>query len=152
VAKRLTGTYQPGRRSRDWIKVVLASRDEFVIGGWLPGEGNREGRIGSLLLGRHDGPGGDLVYVGNVGTGFTGAMLTHLAGVLGPLRRASSPFARGAPKRGSVFVEPVLVAEVEYRERTRDGILRHPSFKGLRPDKTPADATDRPWVHQGDEA
>ena len=74
-----------------------------------------------------------------MGTGFTEAMLSRLEELLAPLRRHTSPFAEGDVKKGAVYVEPALVAEVEYRERTRDGILRQPSFKGLRDDKDPRD-------------
>ena len=138
VAKRLTSTYQPGARTRDWLKIKLVEREEFVIGGWLPGEGGREGQIGSLAVGRYDDTGA-LRYCGGVGTGFTQSMLRDLEGLLQPIRRADSPFVGAQPKKGTVFVDPVHVADVEFRERTRDGILRQPSFKGLRPDKDPAD-------------
>jgi ATP-dependent DNA ligase len=74
-----------------------------------------------------------------VGTGFTQADLGRLEELLTPIRRADSPFTGPEPKRGTVFVDPVHVADVEFRERTREGILRQPSFKGLRPDKDPAD-------------
>jgi bifunctional non-homologous end joining protein LigD len=134
VAKRLDCRYEPGRRSGAWLKVKNTLRQELVIGGWLPGEGRRQKRIGALLVGYHDGP--ELVYAGRVGTGFTEAMLDHLATQLGPLRRDRSPFDRG-PRlpREAVFVEPKLVADVEFREWTGEGILRAPSFKGVRDDK-----------------
>jgi bifunctional non-homologous end joining protein LigD len=138
VAKRLESTYQPGARTRDWLKIKLVEREEFVIGGWLPGEGGREGQIGSLAVGRYDDEGA-LRYCGGVGTGFTQGDLRRLEDLLSPLRRTKSPFTGTQPKRGTVFVEPDHVADIEFRERTRDGILRQPSFKGLRPDKNPAD-------------
>ena len=138
VAKRLESTYQPGARTRDWLKIKLVEREEFVIGGWLPGEGGREGQLGSLAVGRYDDDGA-LRYCGGVGPGFTQADLRRLEEMLAPLRRDESPFTGAQPKRGTVFVEPVHVADVEFRERTREGILRQPSFKGLRPDKNPAD-------------
>ena len=140
IAKRLDSTYRPGTRSGAWVKVKLLLREEFVIGGWMPGEGARAGRLGALLVGRYRD--GRLHYTGSVGTGFTERMLEHLGGLLAPLRRETSPFAEGAVRPGAVFVEPELVAEVEYRERTREGILRQPSFKGLRDDKEPHDVTD----------
>jgi bifunctional non-homologous end joining protein LigD len=113
-------------------------RQEFVIGGWLPGEGRRKERIGALLVGvREDGA---LRYAGRVGTGFTEQELDRLARLLGPLERDTSPFAPGGtkPPRGAVWVAAELVAEVEFREWTQGGQLRAPSYKGLRDDKPPA--------------
>jgi bifunctional non-homologous end joining protein LigD len=142
LAKRLDSPYEPGRRSTAWLKIKNVSRQEVVIGGWVPGDGKRRDRIGALLIGvREDG---ELRHVGRVGTGFTEAELDRLAGLLGPLERDTSPFAPGGPKipRGAVFVEPELVAEVEFREWTEGGQLRAPSYKGLRDDK-PADLVVR---------
>ena len=139
ICKRVDSAYTPGARSRSWLKVKVVQSDEFLVGGWMPGEGRRADRIGSLLLGTPDGAGG-LDYVGNVGTGFTDAELARLEARLGPCRRDTSPFTGGGtPKRASVFVEPELVVEVEFTERTDEGILRHPSYKGIRLDKGPAD-------------
>ena len=137
VAKRLDSPYEPGRRSPCWIKVKNVCREDVVVGGWLPGEGRRRDRIGALLVGVEDD--GALRYAGRVGTGFTDAELKYLAGVL--RERDSSPFAPGTakPPRGAVFVEPERVAEVEFTEWTSDGMLRHPSYKGLR-EEAPASA------------
>jgi bifunctional non-homologous end joining protein LigD len=135
MAKRLDSTYEPGRRSRAWLKVKHHRRQEFVIGGWTWGEGRREGHLGALLLGHYDG--GELRYAGNVGTGFTDRMLRELEDLLRPLQRDSSPFADLPRLKNTNFVEPRLVGEVEFNEWTRDGTLRHPSFKGLREDKDP---------------
>jgi bifunctional non-homologous end joining protein LigD len=137
VAKRLDSPYEPGRRSRCWLKIKNVYRQEFVIGGWSEGEGVRSTHFGSLLVGYYDGD--DLRYAGNVGTGFTDRMLKEMMGRLGPLRTASNPFT-DLPKlrfKNVVFVEPRLVADVEYREWTADGRLRAPAFKGLRDDKDP---------------
>jgi bifunctional non-homologous end joining protein LigD len=135
ICKRLDSRYVPGARSRSWLKVKLQQSDEFVVGGWFPGEGRRANHIGSLLLGVPNEQGG-LDYVGNVGTGFTDAELARLERRLEPIRRPTTPFTGGGtPKRASVFVEPELVVEVEYTERTNEGILRHPSYKGTRIDK-----------------
>jgi bifunctional non-homologous end joining protein LigD len=139
VAKRMDTAYTPGLRSKQWIKIKNVARNEFVVGGWTPGEGRREGSIGSLALGRPVD--GGLVYVGNVGTGFTDKELRRLESVLTPLRTDENPFVQNVSyvKKGTVFVEPRLVTDVEYTERTNEGILRHPSYKGERIDKTPAD-------------
>jgi bifunctional non-homologous end joining protein LigD len=136
IAKRLGSTYEPGRRSGAWLKIKHTLRQELVIGGWLPGEGRRERRIGSLLMGYYDD--GAFRYAGRVGTGFTDQMLDDLAKRLSQYRRDSSPFT-DAPKlpREAVFVEPCLVAEIEFREWTSDGVMRAPSYKGLREDKSP---------------
>jgi bifunctional non-homologous end joining protein LigD len=139
VAKRLTSTYQPGARTRDWIKIKSFGRQEFVIGGWLPGKGRRQESIGALLLGVYE-PDGRLRYVGRVGTGFTEQELERLSKLLSPLRRETSPFDLGErPPREAVFVEPRVVAEVEFREWTRGGNLRQPSYKGTREDKDPSE-------------
>lgn len=143
VAKRRDSRYTPGRRSDSWLKVKNVRRTSAVVAGWKPGGGGRSGRIGSLLLGVPGEHGLD--YAGHVGTGFTGAVLADLAQRLGPLRRATSPFATEVPRehaRDAVWVEPVLVCEVDYATWTRDGRLRHPSYKGLR-DDVPADQVVR---------
>jgi len=136
VAKRLGCSYQPGRRGGGWLKIKNVQRQEVVIGGWLPGEGRRRDRIGALLIGYHED--GRLRYGGRVGTGYTEAELDRLAGILGPLERSASPFDGRQPPRGAVFVEPTLVAEIEYLEWTTAGMVRAPSYKGLREDKAAA--------------
>ena len=136
VAKKLDSRYEPGRRSRCWLKLKNHRRQEFVVGGWLAGEGSRADRFGSLMVGVYEG--GALHYAGNVGTGFTEQKLKELSTTLAGLRRDTSPFVDTPRLPGRmVFVEPELVAEVEYTEWTSDGRLRHPSFKGLREDKDP---------------
>jgi bifunctional non-homologous end joining protein LigD len=135
VAKQRSAPYVPGRRSDAWLKLKHVHRTSAVVAGWQPGEGGRSGRIGSLLLGQH-GPDG-LEFAGHVGTGFSTAVLAALGERLAPLRRATPPFAAPVPRehaRTAVRVEPRLVVEVEYTEWTRDGRLRHPSYKGLRDD------------------
>jgi bifunctional non-homologous end joining protein LigD len=139
VAKRIDSRYLPGRRTRAWLKVKNLMGQELVIGGWLPGQGRREGTLGALLVGyqaEEDG-GRQLKYAGRVGTGFSDAELDRLAGLLDPLRTETSPFAGRQPPREAVFVEPELVAEVAFREWTAARTLRAPVYKGLRPDKRP---------------
>lgn len=143
IAKRRDSPYEPGRRSGAWIKVKNVNRQEVVIAGWLPGEGRRASRIGALVVGVHDetDPPSPLRYAGRVGTGFTDRTLDELRERLEPLRTDHSPFGhhpQGLP-RNVQWVTPSLLAEVEYGEWTSDGLLRHPSFKGLRADKDPAD-------------
>lgn len=138
VAKRLDSGYQPGRRSPDWIKTPIRETQEVVIGGWAPGEGRRSGTIGALMLGVYED--GRLVFAGHVGTGFTQQALDALRQRLDPIARSSSPFDSDVPAedaRRARWVEPVLVGEVEHRQWTSDGRLRHPSWRGLRPDRTP---------------
>ncbi|ABK75957.1 ATP-dependent DNA ligase [Mycolicibacterium smegmatis] len=138
VAKKWDSTYQPGRRSSSWIKDKIWNTQEVVIGGWRQGEGGRSSGIGALVLGI-PGPEG-LQFVGRVGTGFTEKELSKLKDMLKPLHTDESPFNAPLPKvdaRGVTFVRPELVGEVRYSERTSDGRLRQPSWRGLRPDKTP---------------
>jgi len=110
-----------------------------VVGGWRPGNGRREGGIGSLLLGVNQG--GELRYVGRVGSGFNDAALDEIQARLTPLARPSSPLT-DVPRedtRDARWVEPVLVAEVKYGELTSAGRLRHPVWHGWRPDKNAAE-------------
>jgi bifunctional non-homologous end joining protein LigD len=138
IAKKWDSTYQPGRRTTSWIKDKHWKTQEVVIGGWRAGEGGRSGGIGSLLMGIPAD--GGLHFAGRVGTGFTECGLARLKKTLAPLQADESPF--NAPlsrqdRRGVTFVRPTLVAEVRYSEWTPDGRLRQPSWRGLRPDKTP---------------
>jgi bifunctional non-homologous end joining protein LigD len=140
VAKKRDATYQPGRRSQSWIKDKLWRTQEVVIGGWRAGEGGRTSGIGALLIGVPSGQG--LQFAGRVGTGFTDKDLAKLKKTLAPLHTEESPFAgrlTGPDAKGVTFVRPELVGEVRYSERTSDGRLRQPSWRGLRPDKTPAE-------------
>ncbi|MFI9590884.1 non-homologous end-joining DNA ligase [Nonomuraea sp. NPDC052265] len=154
VCKRLGSPYRPGRRSGEWTKVKNVSAAEVVIGGWHPGGGRRSGMIGSLLLGAYD-PRGRLLYVGHVGTGFTQQMLRDLQDLLAPLRRPDPPFDEPVPRehaRHAHWVEPRVVGEVQYAEVTGDGRLRHPSWRGLRPDREPGEASAAEFLAPGDAA
>ncbi|HXR30329.1 MAG TPA: non-homologous end-joining DNA ligase [Solirubrobacterales bacterium] len=143
VMKRLDSAYAPGKRNGSWLKLKNVGRQELVIGGWQPGEGRRRNRVGSLLLGYFDGD--ELRYAGKVGTGFSEADLTMLAQRLAPLERDTNPFAGRRGPRQARFVEPELVAEVEFHELTKEGMVRHGSFKGLREDKPAHEVTlERP--------
>lgn len=135
VAKKLDCPYQPGARASHWIKVKNVHTQDVVVGGWTPGEGGRSTSLGSLAVGVMDE--GALVYSGKVGTGFTEQSLALVKRELEPLRADTSPFSGRQPPKGTVFVEPRLVAHVEFREWTKSGTLRAPSFKGLRPDISP---------------
>jgi bifunctional non-homologous end joining protein LigD len=135
VAKKLDCPYQPGVRASHWIKVKNVHTQDVVIGGWTPGEGGRSTSLGSLAVGVMEEHG--LVYCGKVGTGFTEQSLALLKRELEPLRTDTSPFSGRQPPRGTIFVEPQLVAHVEFREWTKSGTLRAPSFKGLRTDVSP---------------
>jgi bifunctional non-homologous end joining protein LigD len=140
LAKRLDSPYRPGKRSREWLKVKNLFTQEVVIGGWTPGQGNRTDTIGALLLGL-PGPDG-LTYVGKVGTGFTRRMLDELLPRLRRLERKTSPFQPVPPRaevREAHWVNPQLVGEVAYGEWTGDNRLRHPAWRGLRPDKDVAE-------------
>ena len=130
VAKRLDSPYEPGRRSRSWLKIKNKQHENLVIGGWAEGSGNRTGRIGALLVGYHEG--NALRYAGNVGSGFTDKMLKELQARLAPLERDECPFVNRPRWPHLHFVEPVLVCEVEFTEWTEERTLRHPVFKGLR--------------------
>jgi bifunctional non-homologous end joining protein LigD len=141
VAKPLTSRYLPGRRG-PWVKVKNVRHQEVIVAGWTPGEGRRANMIGSLVLGVYDDHG--LRYVGNVGTGFTEASLRELAGQLEPLARPGNPFDTAVPApvaRLAHWTDPELVGEVAFAEWTGDGYLRHPSWRGLRPDKEPEQVT-----------
>ncbi|WP_037915729.1 non-homologous end-joining DNA ligase [Actinacidiphila yeochonensis] len=147
IAKRADSPYQQ-RRSGNWLKLKCAAGQEFVVGGFTDPAGARFG-FGALLLGTYEpaggaaapegGSGGRLLrYAGKVGTGFSEPVLRSLRAELDRLARARSPFADRVRERGAHWAEPELVAEVAFTEWTRDGMLRHPRYLGLRDDKPAA--------------
>jgi bifunctional non-homologous end joining protein LigD len=136
VSKRADAPYRGGR-SKGWLKAKCLQRQEFVIVGWLPSDKARRG-FRSLLLGVHRD--GKLTYAGKAGTGFDAATMEELRGKLDRLaRKTATVEAPRAAVRGAQWVTPKLVAEIAYTEVTPDGVLRHPSFLGLRGDKPAAD-------------
>ena len=145
VAKRRRSPYSPGLRSGDWVKVKNFHAQEVVIGGWTQGKGERTGSLGALLLGIPTSDG--LAYVGKVGTGFSASTRKELLQLLTPLARKTSPFSTPlghAETTLAHFVRPKLVGEVKYAEWTPDGILRQPSWRGLRLDKAAGDVVREP--------
>ncbi len=155
MVKLSRSPYRAGRRSPEWLKLKLTKQDEFVVCGWTDPGGTRA-HFGSLILGAYSASAGPsrakppdaqgsngLQYVGEVGTGFKGAELERLMGMLQRIASPTSPFdpvpkllsAKGKPH----WVKPVLVAQIRYTEITDDGRLRHPAYLGLRDDKTPAE-------------
>jgi bifunctional non-homologous end joining protein LigD len=138
MSKQLGSKYFEGKRTRYWLKIKAHNRQEFIVAGYTRGEGRRAESFGSLVLAVREG--GDLRYVGNVGTGFDAKEIERLLKLLRPLERKTPSF-RVVPKmprvrKGDiVWVEPKLVAEVEFSEWTHDGRVRQPSYKGLREDK-----------------
>ena len=148
MAKRLDSPYEPGKRSPNWRKVKIRPQQEFVIGGWLPGEGNRAGRLGAILVGYHEIEGdGALRFAGRVGTGFKDRELTRLERLFTDLATDASPFDPPLPRevaRHARYVRPEVVAEVAFGEWTSDGRLRHPSYLGQRDDKDPGDVIREP--------
>ena len=145
IAKRLDSLYEIGRRSTLWRKVKNRRAQELVIGGWLPGEGGRSGRLGALLVGYYEGD--RLRFAGRVGTGFTDRELARLGRLLGELATDESPFDEPPPRpvvRLARWVRPELVAQVQFGEWTSEGILRHPSYLGLRNDKAPGQVVREP--------
>ena len=134
IAKDETSIYEPGVRSRSWLKVKVRKESEFVIGGFTAPTGSRT-HLGALLVGLHDGPA--LRYAGKVGSGYTGDSLAELAQLLAPVRTETPPFADAPRMKDSTWVKPTLVAQIAFAEWTAADRLRQPVFLGLRRDKSP---------------
>jgi bifunctional non-homologous end joining protein LigD len=149
VSKRADSPYRPGKRTGEWIKARVWRRQEFVIGGYIPGEGSRAKRVGSLLVGYYDRRASELGkresqtlhFAGGVGSGLTEELIDRLTRELGERKRPDNPFEVGAPSgpkaRFAVWCEPELVCEVNWTEWTNEGTLRQPAFKAMRDDKDP---------------
>lgn len=144
IAKKMDSVYTPGARSSEWLKIKTSTRQEVVIGGYTSNEGSGK-LFSSLLVGVMKD--GKLQYTGKIGTGFTQKMQQEMIRLFKPLVRKSPPFKEvpdinkpsrfrpDPPKATATWLKPVLICEVSYRELTSDGVMRHPSFEGMREDK-----------------
>ena len=150
IAKKADSTYQPDTRTRSWLKIKTEQRHEAVIAGYTKNAGSSK-TFSALILGIYEKD--ELIFIGQAGTGFTDKMQTELLKILKPLETTKCPFAkepvinkptqfrRNPPKAAVTWVKPKLVCEVKYQELTSDGIMRHPSFQGLRQDKEANEVT-----------
>ena len=148
IGKRADSTYQPGRRSPDWVKVKAWQTQSCVIAGWTGGRGRRAEQLGALILGVYDGA--DLIHCGQVGTGFNERTLRDLRARLDKLVVKTSALV--PPPRTAepaTWVRPELVCEVRHAGWTKQGILRHPAFAGLRDDIAPRDCVREEPAHAG---
>ena len=136
VAKRSGSVYEPGRRSRQWLKVKHRAEQELVVGGWVEGQGSRRGTVGALLVGYFDDA-GTLRFAGRVGSGFRDRDLAQWRGLLSERAIDGSPFDDGGLPRDARFVRPDLVVQVGFTEWTGEGRLRHPVMLGRRDDVDP---------------
>jgi bifunctional non-homologous end joining protein LigD len=147
IAKRVDSPYEPGVRSRSWIKLKIEFREEFVVGGFTEPRNSRE-HIGALLLGYFDK--GRFIYAGHTGGGFTRKGLEEMYRLLKPLERTTSPFDE-TPKTNQKahWTTPHVVVEVKFSEWTADRRLRQPIFLGIRDDKNAKDVEiERPSVQR----
>ena len=148
IAKKEDSIYIPGTRSKDWLKIKTEKRQEAVIGGYTRNE-NTSKQFSALLLGVYEN--GEFVSIGPVGTGFNNQLQSEILKKCKPFITAKCPFREvpeynkpsrfrpNPPKATVTWVKPALVCEISYREKTKDGAIRHPSFKGLREDKNAKD-------------
>ena len=148
MAKKSDSPYVPGVRTKDWLKIKVGKRHEVVIGGFTQNEGSAK-KFSSLLVGVFEN--GKFVYTGKIGTGFSDELQAELMKKFKPLTRKTSPFDTepdvnkpsrfrpNPPKATATWLQPKLVCEVSYAEITSDGVMRHPSFEGMREDKKAAD-------------
>jgi DNA ligase D-like protein (predicted ligase) len=137
MAKREESTYQPGVRSRDWVKIKREVEFDLVVGGYTRGEGWRSSLFGALVVGAYRN--GSLVYVGRIGSGFSTEEFARILEALRPVER--SPFNPPPDLEGVTWVQPTLVVEVRAMEVTTGGSLRAPVYLRTRPDKPPTQCT-----------
>ena len=135
VAKRRGSPYQPGRRSRDWLKIKLRAEQEVVVVGWLPGQGTHRD-LGSLIVAVNED--GALRHAGQVGSGINSRMRRELLAALKPLERKTSPLARPPRLPLARWVEPSIVINAEFADWTSDRLLRQASFTGVAVDRDPS--------------
>ncbi|MGN6531695.1 MAG: DNA ligase D [Ginsengibacter sp.] len=148
MAKKSRSLYTEGLRSKDWLKIKTEQRQEVVIGGFTKNEGTSK-KFSSLLVGVFKN--NHFIYTGKIGTGFTDNLQKELMEKFEPLIIPDSPFTNepdvnqpsrfrpNPPKAIAVWLKPELICEVSYREMTNDGVMRHPSYRGLREDKKPSE-------------
>ena len=153
IAKRVDSTYHPDTRTKNWLKIKTEQRHEAVIAGYTRNEGSSK-LFSALILGVYEN--GELKFIGQAGTGFTDQVQKKILKILKPLETTKSPFKiepvinkptrfrPKPPKTAVTWVKPTLVCEVKYQELTSEGIMRHPSFQGLREDKEPGEVTASP--------
>jgi bifunctional non-homologous end joining protein LigD len=134
VAKRRESSYQPGRRSRDWLKVKLRREQEIVVVGWLPGQGTHKD-LGSLIVAVNED--GQLRHVGQVGSGINARMRRELLAAMAPIQRSDAPLAKTPRLPQARWVDPRIVIRAEFADWTRDGLLRQAAFKGVELDRDP---------------
>jgi len=137
VGKRLESLYLPGTRSQDWVKIKKSLKLDLVVGGYIPGKGDRTPYFGGLLLGAYSQ--GELVYISRVGSGFTEEELQDITSRFSPAEKP--PFSNPPATAGVVWIEPEMVVQVTALERTHDGGLRAPVFLRMRDDKEPEECT-----------
>ena len=135
VAKRRVSVYQPGRRSRDWLKIKLRREQEIVVVGWLPGQGTHKD-LGSLIVAVNAD--GGLRHAGQVGSGINARMRKELLAAMEPIRRDTAPLIKQPRLPQARWVEPRIVIRAEFTDWTRDGLLRQAAFKGIELDRDPA--------------
>jgi bifunctional non-homologous end joining protein LigD len=134
VAKRRDSPYQPGRRSREWLKIKLRREQEVVVVGWLPGQGTHKD-LGSLIVAVNED--GKLRHAGQVGSGINGKMRKDLLAAMEPIRRPDAPLVKTPRLPQARWIEPRIVIRAEFTDWTRDNLLRQAAFKGVELDRDP---------------
>lgn len=133
IAKKKDSVYLPGVRTKQWLKIKHHKSQEAIIVGFTEPKGSRQ-HFGSILLAQYRN--GKLQYIGHAGTGFTDKILKELMTQMKPLVEKRLPFEENIKANGRVtWIKPQIVCEVAYSEITTGGMLRHPVYKGLRPEK-----------------